>query len=464
MSRNFLACAAPFLVIGTLSGPMAIATPIEAPPARAPAPVADPAPAAPGGTTGVRAAREEDLDFLLKELPERHPNAFASRSREAFMADAEALRARLGELDDVQYMIELSRLIATLGDGHTTVEKSLTRYPIQVAFFDDGPRPLVLPKAHEAALGWKLVAIGDQPMDEVLRRLATVEACETETSAVARARTLIVAPEVLYGLGLAEPQRAVFVLESDDGERRALELEAVDPRTPLEWATRPPGGDLVRMREPRRAAILLPIDDGRSLYLAYRRCAIDPQAPIRDLMKELLERIDRDKPRRVIIDLRGNGGGDSRLLSEWMPELAKRAKEHEPGWLAVLIDRATYSSAIMNAWQLQRGCGAVLYGEPTGGAKNHFGEVRKFTLPNSKLSVQHSTKFFKLDEEGNVPVAPDVRTRGLFANYLAGRDVTLEAALAGGAPAAEETKGGAPADSAPAGATPGGTPPPSGGR
>jgi len=404
--------------------------------ARAQAPATPPAPGlgatdprAPADDAGRAAARAEDLDFLLKELPARHPNAFAHRSRDAFMSDAAVLRARQAELDDAQFMIELSQLIASLGDGHTSLGKTLGRYPMQVAFFSDGPRLLVLPKEYESALGAKLLGIGEQPMDEVMRRLATVEACETETAALARARTLIVAPEVLYGLGLAEPDRARLVIEGDDGVRRELSLDAARPDAKVEWATLQPGGDLVRMRDARRGAVLFPIEDGKSFYLAYRRCAVDPQAPIDDLMKSLLEQIDKDAPCRVVIDLRSNGGGNSALLSEWIPKLAARAKSHERGWLAVLIDRYTFSSAMMNAWQLRRDCGAVLYGEPTGGVKNHFGEMKSFTLPRSGLTVFHSTKFFKLDDEGTGPVLPDMRTEELFANYTAGRDVTLEAAL-----------------------------------
>lgn len=415
---------AAFLLI--LVSACTIATPADATP---PGPSATPSAAA--GGDAVSSARMEDLDFLIKELPTRHPNAFATRSREAFMADADALRARLADLDDAQFMIELSRLIASLGDGHTSLAKPMGRYPAQVAFFADGPRVIVLPKSHATALGGKLVAIGDQPIDEVMRLLATVEACETETTSRALARNFIVAPEVLHGLGLAAPRSALFVIESDEGTRQGLSMDALPKEATMEWATLPPGGDMVRMRNPRLGALLLPIDDGKSLYLAYRRCTVDPQAPIADAMKSLLERIDREAPRRVVIDLRGNGGGNSALLSAWLPELAKRSASRERGWLAVLIDRHTFSSAMMNAWQLQRDCNAVLYGEPTGGAKNHFGEVRTFKLPRSGWTVQHSTKFFKLDESGRGPVNPDVRTNETFADYQAGRDATLEAALAG---------------------------------
>lgn len=396
-----------------------------APPPNPPPPVVPPA----ARSTDVVESRREDLAFLIRELPAKHANAFAVRSKEAFTADAEALRSRLESLDDAEFMIEMSRLVASLGDGHTSLGKTLGRYPMQVGFFSDGPRVIVLPKAHGELLGAKLVGVGGQPIDEVLRRIETIDFCETETALRAKARTYVIAPEVLHGLGLAAPRSATFALERPDGTRVGLALDALSNESKPEWATLPPGGALVRMRDSRRGAILVPLDDRKAVYLGYRACSVDPQAPIDTLMQSLFERIDRDAPRRVVIDLRGNGGGNSALLSKHLPELARRAKEHERGWLAVLIDRHTYSSAMMNAWQLRRECGAVLYGEPTGGAKNHFGEIRTFTLPKSGLTVYYSTKYFKLDDEGAVPVRPDVVVAESFADYQAGRDAPLEAAL-----------------------------------
>lgn len=381
------------------------------------------------------AARREDLSFLVKTLPEKHPNAFAKRTREQFLADAASLDERLAAMNDDEFLIELSSLVASLGDGHTSLGKPLGRYPLQIGFFADGPRVLVAPESSRDALGGEVIAIGETPIDEAMRRLARVEAIETETTLLAKARHLIVAPEVLHGLQLAGPRTALFVVACRDGERRGLSLDALRNSSQVAWATLPPGGDMLRMRDAKRGALLAEIDGGRGLYLAYRKCAIDPQAPIGELMKTLLERIDRETPPRVVIDLRSNGGGNSAILSEWIPKLAERSAKRERGWLAVLIDRHTFSSAMMNAWQLKRDARAVLYGEPTGGAKNHFGEVRSFDLPKSGLKVHHSTRLFKLDGDAPGPVAPDVRVDETFDNYLAGRDATLEAALAGPPPA-----------------------------
>ena len=73
--------------------------------------------------------------------------------------------------------------------------------------------------------------------------------------------------------------------------------------------------------------------------------------------------------------------------------------------------------------------GAVLIGEPTGGKPNHFGALGSFVLPNSQLAISHSTKtFVKVDGDPD-SVYPDVLVELDSADFFAGHDRVLEAAL-----------------------------------
>jgi C-terminal processing protease CtpA/Prc len=69
---------------------------------------------------------------------------------------------------------------------------------------------------------------------------------------------------------------------------------------------------------------------------------------------------------------------------------------------------------------------AVLIGEPTGGMPNHFGEVRSFTLPNNKLKVRYSTKYFKKVEEDVSTITPDIEIETFFNDYRSGIDPVWE--------------------------------------
>jgi hypothetical protein len=74
---------------------------------------------------------------------------------------------------------------------------------------------------------------------------------------------------------------------------------------------------------------------------------------------------------------------------------------------------------------------ATLVGSPTGEKPNSYGEINTFTLPNSKLVVTFSTKYFRLVKEGDPPeLDPGISAPPTLADALAGHDAALEAAIA----------------------------------
>src|SRR5262245_37322695 len=60
-----------------------------------------------------------DLDFLQRELPNTHPNAFHAVSREAWEATIAKLRDRASSMPPAAVAVEISRIVAMIGDGHT---------------------------------------------------------------------------------------------------------------------------------------------------------------------------------------------------------------------------------------------------------------------------------------------------------------------------------------------------------
>src|SRR5262249_22815162 len=113
-----------------------------------------------------------------------------------------------------------------------------------------------------------------------------------------------------------------------------------------------------------------------------------------------------------------------RIINPLKDGLASRLKS--VGRIYVLIGPRTFSSASMNAWDLQKNLRAKLVGESSGGSPGGYGEIKLFTLPNSKLTVQYTTKYFSL---GDTSLIPDLPVSATLADALNGRDVALEAAI-----------------------------------
>jgi len=93
-----------------------------------------------------------------------------------------------------------------------------------------------------------------------------------------------------------------------------------------------------------------------------------------------------------------------------------------------VTDRSTFSSATANALSMHRETHALLIGEASGMKPNAYGEVRKFVLPNSRLTVWYATKYIETDPalKDAPTLVPDRPIQVSSREYLAGRDPVLE--------------------------------------
>lgn len=160
-------------------------------------------------------------------------------------------------------------------------------------------------------------------------------------------------------------------------------------------------------------------------------------------MEEIVEafaaQVERDlsagEYRRVVVDLRNNGGGSDGVIIPLLMELAPLVRSGELE-LWGLVGEATFSSASINALEI-REMGGGLAGEPTSGSVDHFGSTGSFTLPNTEVRVSMSTKFIDTGTLlecaaglGVEPIQPDVTVYQTLEDYLAGQDTLVDALCA----------------------------------
>ena len=78
----------------------------------------------------------------------------------------------------------------------------------------------------------------------------------------------------------------------------------------------------------------------------------------------------------------------------------------------------------------KQGAGIRLVGEAPGGGLNIYGDVEVVTLPASKIVVLISDRYHeRAPGDTRLALTPDVPVEVSWADYLAGRDPVLEAAL-----------------------------------
>jgi len=374
----------------------------------------------------------EDLRFFARELPKRHKNLYHTTSREQFERAVAELDAAIPSLQDHQIIVGMIRIAASVGDGHTAVHLPayFKRYPIRLYWFGPDLRVASAAREYRQTLGARVVKIGSLGIAEVLAR---VQSCfptarhENEWYVLGTSPAFIVIPEVLHGLGVVhELGRAPFTFEDESGKQFTLDI------SPIEFSV--VGGvpnvrfipvakaePLFRQRPSERFWFTY-LPDSQTVYLSFRG-----YKSLGENAQKLFQFIDANPTKRLAIDLRQNGGGDFfKGRKHLVRPLKERPAINQKGRLFVIVGRATFSAAMVNAIDFRKETNALLVGEPVGERPNSYSENDEVTLPNSRLVVSYSTRYYKFLEEDVPAVMPDKRIDPNWADFKAGRDPVME--------------------------------------
>jgi hypothetical protein len=401
----------------------------------------------------------EDLDTLATRLPAVHRSAFHTISEEAFRREVDDLARRIPGLADHEVIVEMARVVASIGDGHTALRltdfqrNGFRRYPIVLYDFADGLHLVAAPRARAGAVGGRLVRIGNTDVEEAIRRVDPLISRDNEMGLRRMAPLFLRVPEVLDALGIVDDmEHATFVVEKD-GEEIAVDVGPVpanrmsDNAALLLRAEPPALGDvdLVTMREPGaplplylrhpdRTHWLEWLPESGTLYAQSNIISNDGPETMADFYAGVFAATDSLPLERLVIDLRNNDGGNNTLNAPVFLGIVRRPAIDREDRLFVVIGRTTFSAASHLVTYLERFTNATFVGEPTGGSPNHFGDARPIDLPNSGLRVGASTIYW----QNSLPVpfeerdwtAPGIAARLTAADWARGFDPALEAILA----------------------------------
>lgn len=381
--------------------------------------------------------RIADFKFFCTELPKRHRDLFSQTPSETYYRTCERLLPAVEHMTETEFFFALRELAALAGDSHTMVGMSprilaeIKAIPVQLQSMDGVWTIMVAEASNADILGATVLTVNGIPMEEVVAGASKLVSHDNETWMRLQVAQLLNIVDTYVYLGIAE--------NGDEDLRMTVvrhhgELPEEVRFTPIpqeefheldmaSWvSTLPPTGqssDLYRA--------LTIADD--VLFVQYNACRSWDAMPIEVFTARVLDFIKEQRPKKIIVDLRYNGGGDSRLFEPMIDGL--REQQRQQGFsIDVLIGEGTFSSALLNAIQLKRRTDSRLVGTPTGGSANHFGEVKYLVLPNSGIRATYSTKFFTMDgtSKGG-SLEPDIIAKTNLEDLAAGIDTQVAAAL-----------------------------------
>ncbi|MFL0248337.1 hypothetical protein [Candidatus Clostridium stratigraminis] len=388
----------------------------------------------------------EDIDYLSKNLPKVHKSLYHSIKKEDFNKEIQSLKNDVPKLKDYEIKCRLSQIVASIGDAHTSLNLGFNNsntYPLVLRWYNEDLRIVAADKEHKDILGKKLVSINSVAIDEIIKKVNSLISHENDQWLKVMNVQYVLMPDVLKLLGVTSDEKLEFTLKDDDNKISKIELfpktlttdntiRVIDDMPVKPLMLQYNVNDLTE-----RLYWYKYIAEDKILYFQYNQC-IDKDVAQRYGYKDyknypvfqkftegLLNEITDKNIDKFVVDLRNNTGGDSRLMTEFVNKIAGIDKLK--GKIYVIIGRETFSSGLMAAVDLMNNTKAAFYGEPSGGNVNGFGDIKNLVLPNSKLQLSYSTKYFSLSDKFNENFIPDVMVEQNFNDYKQGIDDVYEA-------------------------------------
>lgn len=375
-----------------------------------------------------REAWYADLAFLAQTIRERHPEPYRWTSAVRF--DEIVAQARGGiaaAASRAEAELELARVAAAVGDGHTNV-RPWERYallPLRWAWFGDELRVTAAPAAQRELLGLRVATIGALPLATARARVQAYIA-QHESPAFERnwSPYLLRMAEVLAGIGGArsgEPVVVGFLDEAGTPRRVALVpvSRADDAATPL---TRPYATPPLSARAPDEPFWFERSEGTGVVYVSF--AGYPARERFVELAQRLVHELEAPGVTAVLFDLRQNGGGDLKLGRRFIefvrPTIVKRALR-----VYVAIGRGTYSAGMANATDFRKAFGATYVGETSGARPNGFQESGAFVLPASGLPGSVAREYYRFQEVDTDGLVPDVPVPWTWGDYAAGVDAVI---------------------------------------
>ncbi|HHX74772.1 MAG TPA: hypothetical protein GX699_07700 [Firmicutes bacterium] len=365
----------------------------------------------------------EDLDYLVQRLAERHPaciNGLPDKVHSAYEQEREKI-ALSPEVPVLALWQSAARILNSLGDAHTTVGVN----------YENGVRlPLSFTSKKDALLcsggeyeGYTVIEIGGVPIGDLYERFLAQFSYELEAWAHHSFASRLNRSEYLSFVGVNTRGEVPLVLESPGGGDRITVAYELRENVIADTGRAAPGFEY-SFHQPAGVGIF-----------TLRKCVYDEQ--YKAGLQEFFTKVQEQNIRSVIVDVRGNPGGNSLVAREFIrylpaedylagtsevrlgPILWKNKPQTQKnvqlpplflGDVYVLTGTDTFSAAMDFAVLISdNGLGLVI-GESPGNMPSSYGDILRFQTPNAGLVFTVSYKHFVRPDssKSDRPLLPDV--------------------------------------------------------
>lgn len=372
--------------------------------------------------TGAEAV--EDLDYAMHYLKKLHP-AFYHGIPETVRQRYESVCADLKQAQEISVCalaVKIESVFAVMRDGHSYVKMQ----PEDAHYMKD-----IYQFNREHCV---LTAVNGITLTDLLEQTKDMYSYETPSWQLVRLKSDLSSMEGLQYVGFSADEGITYTYESENGESRDYHYGPEDFLVYDAYAAYNRIAENDAQEEPFVSYRIDRENDVAVLTLDV--CQFDDE--YRTCLQEMFTAVRKQEIGNVAVDLRNNGGGDSRVADEFIRYLnvdiwngteyewrlgwfkipfADNTNENDKydgltfdGGVYLLTSANSFSSAMLFAQYIKDNHMGIIIGEAPGNTPNGYGEVSMFRLPHSRLFMQCSTKeFFRIDRNNPEElVEPDI--------------------------------------------------------
>jgi hypothetical protein len=394
-----------------------------------------------------------DLVFARESMPREHANLFHTLSREEFEGSFDRLLGDVDRLDEHEIIVRLAAIVAAVGDGHSRLTlplesmevaaaghtgtspsraQTFRRLPLRLTRASDGYVVSRVTEGEGRLLGARLLAIDGHDVAAVEAALAPAIQRDNDFQLAEWLPWFMVVSEVLHARGVSPSlEQSRWRFEDARGETFEATLRPVPVGADPQWIQLPdlswPG---VPPETSRGHLWFADAAQPAAVYVRVGEIGDTPERSFESFAAGLQAHLAASPLRTLIVDLRGNPGGDNSLNPSLVRALLRVPWVSDPGALYVLVDGGTFSAAMNLAEDLERWLPAVFVGSGTGAKPNTYGDARKLILPRSGLTLRLSSLYWQNHpNDQRAAIEPLIDARPTIADLRSGRDPAAAALL-----------------------------------
>ena len=349
----------------------------------------------------------KDIDFYKTNLEQNHIDLYNTITKVDFEKEIEQIKSTLNKKSDTEIIIDLMRLTRKIGDGHTAfslrgVETHL--FPIEIYKVNGQWRIVKTTNNHKNLLGKIVTKINGKSINTIAKEVSKVaQYVENEQSELIRTGEYSMISELLFGLELTKNElKAEFTFIDDSNKESNVLLNATNNKDyygNTDFLTFKIIIPEIRKPNDSKHHYLWfsPIKDTKGLYIKFE--SYPSFEEMETFGESVLNYINENQMKQVVIDMRNNGGGDF-FVGTFLAYYLNLADGIDwKSGVYLLTDKVTFSAGTSNASQFRQILNAKIVGEPTGSNPTGYQDMGQFTLPNSGRIVTYSKRLFRFQEK-----------------------------------------------------------------